>query len=92
MAKKALIDPNGSCEYISSWTSSTDSDGITTYFPTYSTISNGQRVAQVEDTTFEVASPLFWVDCDDSLVADESYYDTTDNTIKQISSLTAAKE
>jgi len=91
MAKKALIDPGGTCEYISSWTSETDSDGIVTNTPTFSKVSNGQRVAEVKDATFEVASPLFWVDCSDSVVADEWYYDTSDSTIKLISSLNATE-
>tara|TARA_E500000318_G_scaffold53803_1_gene50072 strand:- start:1971 stop:2282 length:312 start_codon:yes stop_codon:yes gene_type:complete len=90
MAKKALIDPfNTNIEYISSWVSKTDTleiDGSTVTFwsPVKSTYANAQRVAQVEDTDFEVASPFFWVDCADNIVADEWYYDTSDSTIKQI--------
>jgi hypothetical protein len=35
------------------------------------------RVAQVEplDKTFDVAEGLFWVDCDDDVVADQFTYD-----------------
>jgi len=36
----------------------------------------GARIAQVESTenVFEVAEPLFWVDCEDDVVADNHYY------------------
>jgi hypothetical protein len=35
----------------------------------------GYRVAQVEDNAFDVCEPLFWVDCDDHIVADRWCYD-----------------
>ena len=35
----------------------------------------GSRVAMVADTCFEVALPLFWVDCDDDVLADVFYWD-----------------
>jgi hypothetical protein len=35
----------------------------------------GCRVAEVSDITFPVASPLFWTDCEDYVVADEYYWD-----------------
>lgn len=34
----------------------------------------GERVAQVEQNTFEVAPPLHWVDCPDDCVADVWWY------------------
>jgi hypothetical protein len=34
----------------------------------------GERVAQVESQSFEVAAPLFWVDCADDCVADVWWY------------------
>jgi hypothetical protein len=42
----------------------------------------GYRVAQVEDAEniFEVAEGLLWVDCDDTIVADKFWYDTTSQT------------
>jgi hypothetical protein len=45
---------------------------------------SGYRVAQVEDATniFEVADALFWVDCADDVVADEFWYDPSDQLIK----------
>lgn len=34
----------------------------------------GDRVAQVENAEFPVAPPLFWVDCQDDILADEFYW------------------
>lgn len=44
----------------------------------------GYRVADVHPAGFEVAEPLFWVDCADDVVADQFYYDSTDKTIKAV--------
>lgn len=44
----------------------------------------GYRVAQVEQQEFEVALPLFWVDCDDTIVADQYWFDPTNNSFKEI--------
>jgi hypothetical protein len=75
--KKALISPNESpIQYISSWTETNQ--------PIYSTYPNSCRVAEVTQTEFEVAPPLFWVDCDDSVVADQFYFDTVTNEILPI--------
>lgn len=35
----------------------------------------GQRVAQVGNTTFPIAPPLFWMPCANDVVADQYYYD-----------------
>jgi len=45
---------------------------------------SGYRVAQVEDAAnvFETASSLFWVDCADDVVADQFWYDPSDELIK----------
>jgi len=43
---------------------------------------DGYRVAEVADQSFEVAPPLFWVACDDDVVADLFWYDPSDSTIK----------
>ncbi len=40
------------------------SDGVTLGF----------RVAQVSGLSFDVASPLFWVECSDDVVADQYFY------------------
>jgi len=76
--KNALISPNESVSYISGWTDSPKPQ------PIYTTISNAQRVAEVVDTTFEVATPLFWITCSDDVVTDQFYYDSVSATINQI--------
>jgi hypothetical protein len=45
---------------------------------------SGYRVAQVEDAAniFEVGSGLEWVDCADDVVADQFWYDPSDQIIK----------
>jgi hypothetical protein len=45
---------------------------------------SGYRVAQVEDAAniFEVGTGLMWVDCADNVVADEFWYDPSDELIK----------
>jgi len=43
---------------------------------------SGYRIAQIADNEFEVALPLFWVDCDDTVKADLFWYDPVDQTIK----------
>jgi hypothetical protein len=46
----------------------------------------GYRVAQVEEveSIFPVADPLYWIDCDDQVVADQYWFDPSDNTLKEI--------
>lgn len=68
--KKALISPNETVSYISGWTTTAPIQPIFTVIP------NAERVAEILDTTFEVAPPLFWTDCADNIVADEWYYDS----------------
>jgi hypothetical protein len=34
----------------------------------------GQRVAEVSSASFEIAEPLFWLDCPDECVADLWFY------------------
>ena len=45
---------------------------------------NGYRVAQIHQQEFEVAEPLFWVTCASNIVADQFWYDPSDQTIKAI--------
>ena len=74
---KALIDPMASVSYISSWAG----DPLE---PVFSTYPNSARVCEVSNTDFPVAEPLFWVDCDNSIIADQFWYDTNDNSINPI--------
>ena len=72
----ALIDPNASEQYISSW----EAIPNTKWFaPVYTKI--GQRVCQVEQEQFPVAEPLFWVACADDVVADQFYFDVVTQTV-----------
>jgi hypothetical protein len=60
----ALISPNERAQYISAW------DGV---HPVFTIV--GQRVAQVQETVFDVAQPMFWITCADDVKADRFYYD-----------------
>lgn len=80
---KALISPNEKAQQISSWTSETV-DGRTSNYAVYSDITNGCRIVQTSETEFDVASPLYWVDCASDLDVNTNYFDTSDNTIKAI--------
>lgn len=42
----------------------------------------GYRIASVNENEFEVASPLFWIDCEESVKPDFFWYDPVDKTIK----------
>lgn len=44
----------------------------------------GERVAEVSSNSFPVALPLFWIECDSSIVASQVYYDPNENIIKPI--------
>jgi len=34
----------------------------------------GERIAETTNAQFEIALPLFWVECDDEVVADQWYW------------------
>ena len=72
--KKALISPSENVFCISAWTDQSPMQPIFTVIP------NAGRVAEVTNSTFDVATPLFWLDCADNIVADEWYYDATTAT------------
>ena len=71
--KNALISPNEQVSYISAWDEQT---------PVYTIL--GQRVAEVADAQFEVALPLFWLECSDDVTAMDFYYNATSQAIEQI--------
>ena len=80
----ALIDPiTNDVQYISSWAESIV-DGITKYAPIISTYPDSERICQISTQEFEVSPPLFWVFCDDDVVADQYYYDNQAQTINKI--------
>lgn len=80
---KALISPIDNAQYISEYSDI----GNDLYQPIFSNIPNGQRVVDVSENEFDVAEPLFWVDCDNSTTPMTHYYDSSDLTVKLISDL-----
>jgi hypothetical protein len=44
----------------------------------------GGRIAQVDETGFDIAEPLFWVDCSIEVVPDLWYYDTETQTCQLV--------
>jgi len=77
--KKALISPNETVvRYISGWTQDVPAK------PIFSDLTNACRVAQVEDAEFDVAPPLYWIDCADDVNAYEFYFNTATNSIEPI--------
>jgi hypothetical protein len=77
--KKALISPNEIVYQIINWNLKD-----TPPTPIYLEIPNSDRLAQIADVAFEVALPMFWIDCDDNVIADVYYYDNSDQTIKLV--------
>jgi len=47
-------------------------------------VQSGYRVAQVEQSAFDVALPLFWVDCTNEIKADRFWYDPLDQSLKLV--------
>jgi hypothetical protein len=78
---KALISPNEISPYIASWTYDTSTKS---WVPVFEDVPDSWRVAQVQEDSFEVASPLFWVDCASDVVADEWYYQSSTGVILAI--------
>lgn len=38
----------------------------------------GARIAEVTTQSFDVASPLFWVECSDDVISDQFYWNGND--------------
>lgn len=43
-------------------------------------VKSGYRVAQIEETPFDVASPLFWVECSEQIIPGYFWYSADDQT------------
>lgn len=71
--KNALVDPNAQVNALTSWELDLDTQ---TYVPVWTPIPDSARVAEIAAEQFPVAPPLFWVACNDTVVADQWYYDT----------------
>lgn len=81
---KALISPTESVSHIVSWIPNPNTQSRTKYLPVMEVIPNAERVCEVMENEFEVAPPLFWVDCSNDVIADEYYYDNINAEIKVI--------
>jgi hypothetical protein len=77
---KALISPNELFTY--TWVTSWKQEAGKWVPNTRDSITNCQRVAEVEpdNKVFEVAQPLYWLDCSEDCVADLWYF--KDNQIQ----------
>jgi hypothetical protein len=77
--KKALISPNEApIKHIVSWTTQIPPSAVYEDYP------NSCRVAEVAAAPFEVAPPFFWVDCADDVVADQFYFNTSNQIINPV--------
>ena len=83
--KNALIDPRQPVSKVVGWVPNTNPSQ-----PIIEQISNSARVAEVTNTAFPVAAPLFWIVCSDDVIADRWYYDTVDQSIIVIPSIPAS--
>ena len=77
--KAALISPNEAVQNFT-WVS----DGKGGYVREWYDIPNAERVAEVTTQPFIITPPLFWVSCDDTIVADQWYYDKMTQQFVQI--------
>lgn len=74
--KRALISPIEPVSKVVSWE---QVDG--SWIPVFETIPGSARVADVVETSFDVAPPLFWTDCDDDVLERSCYYNTEQDQI-----------
>ena len=72
---KALVSPNEVfvCRWVTSWQQGQNDDGDV-WFPEYNSIADCQRVVELSSAGFEVAAPLFWVDCPDDCTPTAWYF------------------
>jgi hypothetical protein len=77
----SLIDPTTNVRYVSNWTLASDKKS---YNPVFSIYENSARVCEVVEIVFEIAEPLFFVNCDSNVVADMYWYNTVTTEILEI--------
>lgn len=79
---KALISPDEG--HIVTWVTSWKKEGNEWVADTTDSITDCQRVAEVEpdNKVFEVAAPLHWVDCPNDCIADQWYFKDGQCSIK----------
>lgn len=49
---------------------------------TFEKVESGYRVAQISEKEFDVSESCFWIDCADTDIADQCWYDPATQTIK----------
>ena len=76
---KALINPNEDIKYISSYDNQEPVYKIEDLNPVYTVV--GKRVCEVVENDFPVALPLFWLDCNSDVTAENHYYDEATQSI-----------
>jgi hypothetical protein len=76
---QALISPNEQVFCVSGWDTL-----VAPPAPIFSAIPDSARVAEVSANPFEVAPPMFWTPCADNVVADQFWYDISNQTINPI--------
>lgn len=76
----ALIDPFCQATRITSWTPTPTNS----FFPEREVLEGKHCISQIENATFEVASPFHWVECNASVDCEDYYYDPIDSTIKAL--------
>ena len=78
---KALVNPQVEAEKIVGyvWSSETKS-----YIAIYEPIPNSAILCDFTEVEFDVAPPLFWIDCEERLDPFFYYYDLISKTIKYI--------
>lgn len=74
--KNALISPNEQVEKVIDWKKVGQF-----YVPVMEVIADSERIAEVADIPFEVAPPLFWIECADDVHATDFYYDSVQQAI-----------
>jgi len=42
----------------------------------------GYRIAEISNVSFDVATPLFWIECNDDIIADEYWYDPVNKSFE----------
>lgn len=79
----ALIDPTAQAQQVANWILNPDPKG-SKWLPVYANIQNGVYVVQVASEEFEIAPPMFWTNCLDTVEAYYWYYNLSSKEIIEI--------
>ncbi len=81
----ALINPLEKEKRISAYEKTKGEFNFVFYKAVLTEIENSAKICQTEENSFEVAEPMFWVNCEENVDNNGMfYYDTTENMIKPI--------